>query len=76
MLVQYDKPGLPAGDQLLQLMLPGERRVQLRARRVRRVSQSRYAYGLQTLHAEDEQTLRRYLFEQHSAQPLQMAAVS
>ena len=76
MLVQYGKPGLPAGDQLLQLMLPEDRRVQLRARLVRRVCQSRYAYRLQTLHAEDEQTLRRYLFEQHSAQPLQMAAVS
>lgn len=76
MLVQYGKPGLPAGDQLLQLMLPGERRVQLRARRVRRVSQSRYAYGLQTLHAEDEQTLRHYLFEQHSKQQLHSAAVN
>ncbi len=76
MLVQYGKPGLPASNPLLQLMLPEDRRVQLRARLVRRVCQSRYAYRLQTLHAEDEQTLRRYLFEQHSAQPLQMAAVS
>jgi hypothetical protein len=33
---------------------------------VRRLSQARYAYSLTTLHAEDEQTLRQYLFEQHS----------
>ena len=66
MLVRYGKPGSPAKDQLLQLMLPQQRRVQLRARLVRRISQARYAYTLTTLHAEDEQTLRQYLFEQHS----------
>lgn len=66
MLVHYGKPGSPAKDQLLQLMLPQQRRVQLRARLVRRLSQARYAYSLTTLHAEDEQTLRQYLFEQHS----------
>lgn len=66
MLLDHDKPGSPAKDQLLQLLLPQERRVQLRARLVRRIGQTRYAYSLETLHAEDEQTLRRYLFEQHS----------
>lgn len=76
LLVQYGKPGMPAKDQLLQLILPQKRRVQLRARLVRRVSQSRYAYGLETLHAEDEQTLRQYLFEQHSEQQPHTAAVS
>jgi len=66
MLVHYSKPGSPAKDQLLQLILPQQRRVQLRARLVRRISQARYAYNLATLHEEDEQTLRQYLFEQHS----------
>ena len=66
MLVQSASPRSPAKVQLLQLLLPQQRRVQLRARLVRRVSQSRYAYSLQTLHSEDEQTLRQYLFEQHS----------
>ncbi|CAM3862052.1 MULTISPECIES: hypothetical protein [Pseudomonadaceae] len=75
-LVEYSKPGMPAKDQLLQLILPQERRVQLRARLARRVSQRRYAYSLQTLHAEDEQTLRQYLFDQHSEQQSQTAAVS
>ncbi|MDZ4195393.1 hypothetical protein OF113_19395 [Ectopseudomonas chengduensis] len=75
-LVEYSKTGTPAKDQLLQLLLPQERRVQLRARLARRVSQKRYAYSLQTLHTEDEQTLRQYLFEQHSEQQSQTAAVS
>ncbi|MDN5516497.1 MAG: PilZ domain-containing protein [Pseudomonas sp.] len=75
MLVKYGKSGTPAKDQLLQLLLPLERRVQVRAQLVRRVSQTRYAYSLQTLHAEDEQTLRQYLFEQHSEQQPQAAAV-
>lgn len=66
MLAQYDAPRSPAKVQLLQLLLPQQRRVQVRARLVRRVSQSRYAYSLQPLHSEDEQTLRQYLFEQHS----------
>lgn len=74
-LVEYSKTGTPAKDQLLQLLLPQERRVQLRARLARRVSQKRYAYSLQTLHTEDEQTLRQYLFEQHSGQQSQTAAV-
>lgn len=75
MLVKYRNAGTPAKDQLLQLLLPRERRVQVRARLARRVSKTRYAYSLQTLHAEDEQTLRQYLFEQHSEQPLQTATV-
>ena len=75
-LVEYSKAGMPTKDQLLQLLLPQERRVQLRARLARRVSQKRYAYSLQTLHTEDEQTLRQYLFEQHSEQQSQTAAVS
>lgn len=66
MLVQCDAARSPAKVQLLQLLLPRQRRVQLRARLVRRVGQGRYAYSLQTLHSEDEQTLRQYLFEQHS----------
>jgi hypothetical protein len=74
-LVEYSKAGMPTKDQLLQLILPQERRVQLRARLARRVSQKRYAYSLQTLHTEDEQTLRQYLFEQHSGQQSQTAAV-
>lgn len=74
--MEYSKTGTPAKDQLLQLLLPQERRVQLRARLARRVSQKRYAYSLQTLHTEDEQTLRQYLFEQHSEQQSQTAAVS
>lgn len=74
-LVQYGKPGTPAKDQLLQLVLPHKRRVQLRARLARRVSQSRYAYSLETLHAEDEQTLRQYLFEQHNERQPHTAAV-
>lgn len=68
MLVEYDKSGAPAKDQLLQLLLPREQRVQLRARLARRVSKTRYAYRLQTLHAEDEQTLRQYLFDRHCEQ--------
>lgn len=75
MLVEYSKAGTPAKDQLLQLLLPQEHRVQLRARLVRRVSKTRYAYSLQTLHAEDEQTLRQYLFDRHSEQQLQTATV-
>ena len=75
MLVEYAETGMPAKDQLLQLLLPRERRVQLRAQLVRRVSKTRYAYSLRTLHAEDEQTLRQYLFEQHSEQQLQTASV-
>jgi hypothetical protein len=67
MLVQHNNPGNPAKDQLLQLLLPQQRRVQLRARLVRRIGKARYAYSLQTLHDEDEQTLRQYLFEQHSS---------
>jgi hypothetical protein len=67
MLVQRIAPGSPAKDQLLQLLLPQQRCVQLRARLVRRISKTRYAYSLQTLHDEDEQTLRQYLFEQHSS---------
>lgn len=74
-LVEYSKTGTPAKDQLLQLLLPQERRVQLRAQLARRVSQTCYAYSLQTLHEEDEQTLRQYLFEQHSGQQSQTAAV-
>lgn len=66
MLVQHDSPRSPAKVQLLQLLLPQQRRVQVRARLVRRVSPNRYAYRLQPLHSEDEQTLRQYLFEQHS----------
>jgi len=75
-LVEYSSTGTPAKDQLLQLLLPQDRRIQLRARLARRVSQKRYAYSLQTLHAEDEQTLRQYLFDQHSEQQSQTAAVS
>ncbi|MDH0621872.1 hypothetical protein N5E31_01240 [Pseudomonas chengduensis] len=75
-LVEYSKAGMPTKDQLLQLILPQERRVQLRAQLARRVSQTCYAYSLQTLHEEDEQTLRQYLFEQHSEQQSQTAAVS
>lgn len=75
MLVEYRKAGAPAKDQLLQLLLPREQRVQLRARLVRRVSKTHYAYSLQTLHEEDEQTLRQYLFDQHSEQQLQTATV-
>lgn len=75
-LVEYSRTGTPAKDQLLQLLLPQERRVQLRARLARRVSQKRYAYSLQTLHTDDEQTLRQYLFEQHNEQQSQPAAVS
>ncbi len=75
MLVQYGKSGSPAKDQLLQLILPQQRRVQLRARLVRRVSQSHYAYSLQTLHSEDEQTLRQYLFDEHSNRQREPEAV-
>ena len=75
-LVEYSKTGTPAKDQLLQLLLPQERRVQLRARLARRVSQKRYAYSLQTLHTEDEQTLRQYLFEQHNEQQPQTVAAN
>lgn len=75
MRVKYSKSGTPAKDQLLQLVLPLGQRVQLRAQLVRRVSQTHYAYTLQTLHTEDEQTLRQYLFEQHSELQLQTAAV-
>ncbi|WP_231740098.1 PilZ domain-containing protein [Ectopseudomonas composti] len=75
MRVKYSKSGTPAKDQLLQLLLPQGQRVQLRAQLVRRVGQTHYAYTLQTLHAEDEQTLRQYLFEQHSELHLQTAAV-
>lgn len=75
MLVQYGKSGSPAKDQLLQLILPQQRRVQLRARLVRRVSQSYYAYSLQTLHSEDEQTLRQYLFDEHSNRQREPEAV-
>lgn len=76
MLVKYDKGGTPAKDQLLQLLLPSQRSVQLRAQLVRRISQTRYAYRLQTLHVEDEQTLRQYLFEQHGEQRPQPATLS
>lgn len=65
-VVEYCRTGTPTKDQLLQLMLPQARRVQLRARLARRVSHKRYAYSLQTLHSEDEQMLRQFLFEQHS----------
>lgn len=75
MLVEYRRAGTPARDQLLQLLLPREQRVQLRARLVRRVSKTRYAFSLQTLHEEDEQALRQYLFDQHSEQQLQTATV-
>lgn len=76
MLVQYAKAGTPAKDQLLQLMLPMERRVQLRACLVRRVDRRHYAYSVETLHAEDEQTLRQYLFEQHSEHRQQPEAIA
>lgn len=75
MLVLYDKAGTPTKDQLLQLILPMERRVQLRARLVRRVGRRHYAYSVETLHAEDEQTLRQYLFEQHSERRQQPEAI-
>ncbi|QNH02693.1 MULTISPECIES: hypothetical protein [Pseudomonas] len=75
-LVEYSKAGMPAKDQLLQLILPQERRVQLRAQLARRVSQTCYAYSLQTLHEEDEQTLRQYLFEQHNEQQPQTVAAN
>ncbi|MGK4341983.1 hypothetical protein ACSMFT_12235 [Ectopseudomonas oleovorans] len=75
-LVEYSKAGMPTKDQLLQLILPQERRVQLRAQLARRVSQTCYAYSLQTLHEEDEQTLRQYLFEQHNEQQPQTVAAN
>lgn len=75
-LVEYSKAGMPTKDQLLQLILPQERRVQLRAQLARRVSQTCYAYSLQTLHEEDEQTQRQYLFEQHNEQQPQTVAAN
>uniref|UniRef100_A0A653BCT7 PilZ domain-containing protein n=1 Tax=Ectopseudomonas oleovorans TaxID=301 RepID=A0A653BCT7_ECTOL len=60
---------------MLQLMLPMERRVQLRACLVRRVDRRHYAYSVETLHAEDEQTLRQYLFEKHSEHRQQPEAI-
>ncbi|MGG2396580.1 PilZ domain-containing protein [Pseudomonas sp. SH1-B] len=75
MLVRCGKASAPAKDQLLQLILSAERRVQLRARLARRVDRKHYAYSLQPLHAEDEQMLRQYLFEQHSERQRQAEAI-
>lgn len=74
MLVRHNTPGSPVKERLLQLLLPEQRRVQLRASLVRRVGQGRYAYSIQPLHEEDEQTLREYLFEQHKSQQHPTAA--
>lgn len=67
MLVQHSGVASPAKDRLLQLLLQGQCRVQLHAQLVRRVNRHHYAYRLLPLDTEDEQNLRQYLFEQHSA---------
>ncbi|WAJ36406.1 PilZ domain-containing protein [Pseudomonas sp. GOM7] len=74
MLVRSANKGKPAHTLHANLQLPDEACIHLQARLVRRVTGTCYAYRLQSLHDEDEQHLRQFLFDHHAASQTSQAS--
>lgn len=71
MLVDDGTLSPPDKKLAVQLLLPSQHRIQLRAVLARRLAQQRSAYRLRPCSEEDEQELRQFLFEHHSSNPQQ-----